>query len=158
MRRAIPVAPPISRSSGPRRQKRDHAVARTVTDAMKAEQDVQGRDGRGWSRSRMLGELRTMVTLLRASGGHATEPTPQPTLAELRKLVESSGTQAQLTGELPPAVGISPPRRSSLPLPGSQQGLVGLRDRADILHGIVEAGPTAQGGYRVRLRMPLSED
>ncbi len=52
-----------------------------------------------------LDELRTMVTLLRASGGHATEPTPQPTLADLRKPVESSGTHAELSGELPPAVG-----------------------------------------------------
>ncbi|MFJ8535734.1 sensor histidine kinase [Streptomyces sp. NPDC093591] len=148
-----------------------------------------------------LDELRTMVTLLRASGGHATELTPQPTLADLHKLVESGGTQAQLTGELPPAVGTpaqralyrtvqealtnvrkhapgatarvelwqdgddigvtvtnSPPTRPSLPLPGSRQGLVGLRERADILHGTLEAGPTAEGGYRVRLRIPLSAD
>ncbi|MFF7449689.1 MULTISPECIES: histidine kinase [unclassified Streptomyces] len=148
-----------------------------------------------------LDELRTMVTLLRASGGNATELTPQPTLADLRKLVESSGTHAQLTGELPPTVstpaqralyrtvqealtnvrkhapgararvelwqdgeGIgvtvtnAPPTRPSLSLPGSQQGLVGLRERADILRGTLEAGPTAEGGYRVRLRIPLSAD
>ncbi|WP_171109575.1 MULTISPECIES: histidine kinase [Streptomyces] len=148
-----------------------------------------------------LDELRTMVTLLRASGGNATELTPQPTLADLRKLVESSGTHAQLTGELPPAVGTptqralyrtvqealtnvrkhapgatacvelwqdgdgigvtvtnTPPTRPSLSLPGSQQGLVGLRERAEILHGTLEAGPTAEGGYRVRLRIPLNAD
>jgi signal transduction histidine kinase len=148
-----------------------------------------------------LDELRTMVTLLRASGGRATELTPQPTLADLRKLVESSGTHAELSGELPPAVGTpaqralyrtvqealtnvrkhapgatacvelwqdgddlgvsvtnSPPTRPSLSLPGSQQGLVGLRERADILHGTLEAGPTAEGGYRVRLRIPLGAD
>ncbi|MGC9541298.1 sensor histidine kinase [Streptomyces sp. UG1] len=148
-----------------------------------------------------LDELRTMVTLLRASGGHATELTPQPTLADLRKLVESSGTHVELTGELPPAVGTpaqralyrtvqealtnvrkhapgatacvelwqdgddvgvtvtnTPPTRPSLPLPGSQQGLVGLRERAEILHGTLETGPTTEGGYRVRLRVPLSTD
>ncbi|MFC9242627.1 sensor histidine kinase [Streptomyces sp. NPDC057136] len=148
-----------------------------------------------------LDELRTMVTLLRASGGHATELTPQPTLADVHKLVESSGTHAKLSGELPPAVGTpaqralyrtvqealtnvrkhapgatarvelwqdggdvgvtvanTPPTRPSLSLPGSQQGLVGLRERADILHGTLEAGPTAEGGYRVRLRIPLSAD
>ncbi|MFC4464229.1 sensor histidine kinase [Streptomyces xiangluensis] len=148
-----------------------------------------------------LDELRTMVTLLRASGGHATELTPQPTLADLHKLVESSGTQAQLSGELPPTVGTpaqralyrtvqealtnvrkhapgatgcvelwqdgdhvgvtvtnSPPTRPSLALPGSQHGLVGLRERADILHGTLEAGPTTEGGYQVRLRIPLSTD
>ncbi|MFC8670604.1 sensor histidine kinase [Streptomyces sp. NPDC057199] len=148
-----------------------------------------------------LDELRTMVTLLRASGGHATELTPQPTLADLHKLVESSGTHAQLKGELPPTVGTpaqralyrtvqealtnvrkhapgatacvelwqngddvgvtvanTAPTRPSLSLPGSQQGLVGLRERADILHGTLEAGPTVEGGYRVRLRIPLSAD
>ncbi|GAA3809042.1 histidine kinase [Streptomyces coacervatus] len=148
-----------------------------------------------------LDELRTMVTLLRASGGRATELTPQPTLADLNKLVQSSGTQAQLKGALPPTVGTpaqralyravqealtnvrkhapgatasvelwqdgkdigvtvtnTPPTRPSLPLPGSQQGLVGLRERAEILHGTLESGPTAEGGYRVRLRIPLSTD
>ncbi|MFF0003739.1 sensor histidine kinase [Streptomyces tibetensis] len=148
-----------------------------------------------------LDELRTMVTLLRASGGHATELTPQPTLADLRKLVESSGTRVELSGELPPTVGTpaqralyrtvqealtnvrkhapgaracvelwqdgddvgvtitnSPPTRPSLSLPGSQLGLVGLRERAEVLHGTLEAGPTKEGGYRARLRIPLSAD
>lgn len=148
-----------------------------------------------------LDELRTMVTLLRASGGDATELSPQPTLADLRKLVESSGTHAELSGELPPAVGTPAQRavyrtvqealtnvrkhapgsaarvelwqdgddvgvtvtnttatRPALPLPGAQQGLVGLRERADILHGTLESGPTADGGYRVRLRIPLGAD
>ncbi|AZQ39886.1 two-component sensor histidine kinase [Streptomyces cyaneochromogenes] len=148
-----------------------------------------------------LDELRTMVTLLRASGGQATELTPQPTLADLRKLVESSGTHAALKGELAPAVGTpaqraiyrtvqealtnvrkhapgatacielwqdgdavgvtvtnTPPTRPSLSLPGSQQGLVGLRERADLLHGTLESGPSEEGGYQVRLRIPLSTD
>ncbi|MFF8868912.1 sensor histidine kinase [Streptomyces massasporeus] len=148
-----------------------------------------------------LDELRTMVTLLRASGGNATELTPQPTLADLRKLVDSSGTHARLMGEFPSHVSTpaqralyrtvqealtnvrkhapgatarvelwqdgdhagvtitnTPPTRPSLPLPGSQQGLVGLRERADILHGTLQAGPTAEGGFRVRLRVPLSAD
>ncbi|WP_416070163.1 sensor histidine kinase [Streptomyces scabiei] len=52
-----------------------------------------------------LDELRTTVTLLRAPGGHATELTPQPTLADLHDLVGSSGIEARLTGELPPGVG-----------------------------------------------------
>ncbi|WP_328429586.1 sensor histidine kinase [Streptomyces sp. NBC_00443] len=148
-----------------------------------------------------LDELRTMVTLLRASGGHATELTPQPTLAELHKLVESSGAETQLAGELPPTVGTpaqraiyrtvqealtnvrkhapgatasvelwqagddvgvtvinTRPTRLSLSLPGSQHGLIGLRERAEILRGTLESGPTAEGGYRVRLRIPLGSD
>ncbi|MDX3520019.1 sensor histidine kinase [Streptomyces scabiei] len=145
-----------------------------------------------------LDELRTMVTLLRASDGRATELTPQPTLADLHDLVGSSGIEARLTGELPPGVGTpaqralyrtvqealtnvrkhapgataavelwhdgdhvgvtvtnSPPTRPSLALPGSRLGLVGLRERADILRGTLESGPAREGGYRVRLRVPL---
>lgn len=150
-----------------------------------------------------LDELRHMVTLLRASGGHATELTPQPTLADLRRLVANSGITADLTGELPPdigtpaqralyrtvqealtnvrkhapgaaatvrlwraddgaAVGVTvtntPPTRPSLPLPGSHQGLVGLRERAELLDGTFESGPTADGGYQVRLRLPARAD
>ncbi|MEU8687860.1 histidine kinase [Streptomyces sp. NPDC048665] len=144
-----------------------------------------------------LDELRNMVTLLRASGGRATELTPQPTLADIRKLVATSGIDAELTGVLPdtvstPAqraiyrtvqealtnvrkhapgagatvklwcegddVGVtvtnSRPTRPSLPLPGSRQGLVGLRERAEILHGTFSAGPTPDGGYGVRVRIP----
>ncbi|UQX05249.1 sensor histidine kinase [Streptomyces sp. RerS4] len=148
-----------------------------------------------------LDELRTMVTLLRASGGAATELTPQPTLADLRGLVASSGIEAELTGDLPASVGTpaqralyrtvqealtnvrkhapgatatvelwhdgdavgvtvtnGPPSRPSLPLPGAHQGLLGLQERADILHGTFEAGPTDEGGYRVRLRIPSRAD
>ncbi|WP_369227921.1 sensor histidine kinase [Streptomyces sp. R39] len=145
-----------------------------------------------------LDELRTMVTLLRASGGDATQLAPQPTLAELRRLVASSGVEAELTGELPAVVGTPaqrtiyrtvqealtnvrkhapgasatvtlwneggavgvtvsnrPPSRPSLPLPGSRQGLVGLRERAEILCGTFESGPTSDGGYEVRMRIPV---
>ena len=148
-----------------------------------------------------LDELRTMVTLLRASGGRATELAPQPTLADLRTLVASSGIDAELTGELPPTVGSpaqralyrtvqealtnvrkhapratatvelwhdgddvgvtitnTPPSQPSLPLPGARQGLVGLEERADLLHGTLESAPTDDGGYRVHLRLPTRTD
>ncbi|UUU36640.1 histidine kinase [Streptomyces sp. CA-210063] len=148
-----------------------------------------------------LDELRTMVMLLRASGGAATELTPQPTLADLRRLVESSGIEVQLTGQLPDAAGTpaqrtlyrtvqesltnvrkhapgakaevalwhdgdqvgvtvtnGPPTQPSLPLPGGRQGLVGLKERADLLGGTFEAGPTGDGGYRVRMRIPARTD
>jgi signal transduction histidine kinase len=52
----------------------------------------------------------------------------------------------------------SAPTRPSPALPSSQQGLIGLRERAEILHGTLEAGRTAQGGYRVSLRIPLAAD
>ncbi|WP_229928907.1 sensor histidine kinase [Kitasatospora xanthocidica] len=148
-----------------------------------------------------LDELRTMVRLLRASGGRDTELTPQPTLADLHRLVDSSGIETRLTGDLPPDLGASAqravyrtvqealtnarkhapgatatvelrqdgtgvgvtvtnsaPARPSLALPSSQQGLIGLRERAEILHGTLESGPTTEGGYRVSLRIPLTTD
>ncbi|MGX1566975.1 sensor histidine kinase [Streptomyces sp. NPDC055506] len=146
-----------------------------------------------------LDELRHMVTLLRASGGHATELTPQPTLADLRKLLVTCGIDSELLGELPPDVGTpaqravyrtvqealtnvrkhapgatatvrlwsaddgeafgvtvtnTPPTRPSLPLPGSRQGLVGLKERAELLDGTFASGPTSDGGYEVSLRIP----
>ncbi|MFD9443116.1 sensor histidine kinase [Streptomyces sp. NPDC060006] len=148
-----------------------------------------------------LDELRHMVTLLRASGGRATELTPQPTLAELRQLVDTSGIEVTLEGELPSGIGApaqravyrtvqealtnvrkhapgatatvrlwqegdelgvtvtnTPPTRPTLALPGSQQGLVGLGERAENLAGAFEAGPTATGGYRAHLRLPATAD
>ncbi|MFG1798539.1 sensor histidine kinase [Nocardia sp. NPDC049149] len=52
-----------------------------------------------------LDELRHMVTLLRAAGGQSTELTPQPTLADLRKLLDSSGIEVEFSGTLPDDLG-----------------------------------------------------
>ncbi|GAA1652922.1 histidine kinase [Actinoplanes couchii] len=144
-----------------------------------------------------LEELRTMVTLLRASG--ATELSPQPTLADLRTLVGASGIEAKLIGEPAPTVGTpgqraiyrtvqealtnvrkhapgaaatvelwhsgphtgvtitnTRPPRPALPLPGAGQGLVGLHERACLLNGALESGPTEDGGYRVHMTLPLT--
>ncbi|MFI1168901.1 sensor histidine kinase [Streptomyces sp. NPDC020801] len=53
-----------------------------------------------------LDELRHMVTVLRASSGHPAELTPQPSLADLRHLVDSSGIEVKLTADVPD--GLSP--------------------------------------------------
>ncbi|MFJ3310534.1 sensor histidine kinase [Streptomyces sp. NPDC086549] len=148
-----------------------------------------------------LDELRTMVTLLRASGGDPTDLTPQPTLADLKTLVASSGIDASLQGDLHHPTGTPTQRaiyravqealtnvrkhapgakaniqlwhegddvgvtvtntastRPSLLLPGSRHGLIGLRERAEILQGMFTAGPTPEGGYRVSLRIPARTD
>ncbi|MEU4562418.1 histidine kinase [Actinoplanes sp. NPDC023936] len=145
-----------------------------------------------------LDELRTMVTLLRSSGDDTTDLAPQPTLADLRTLVNSSGIEVKLSGELPLAVGTpaqralyrtvqealtnvrkhapgasatvelwhdgksvgvtvtnTAPSRPSLPLPGARQGLVGLAERADILHGSFSSGPIEDGGFQVRMKLPI---
>nr|WP_240044808.1 sensor histidine kinase [Streptomyces alboflavus] len=148
-----------------------------------------------------LDELRHMVTLLRMSGGGASELAPQPTLADLRRLVDGSGIHSTLTGELPadlPApvqrtlyrtvqealtnarkhapgsrvtvhlwhdldhIGVTvtntPPSRPATPLPGAHLGLIGLRERADLLHGHFDSGPTTEGGFTVSLTLPYAPE
>jgi signal transduction histidine kinase len=46
------------------------------------------------------------------------------------------------------------PTRAALTLPSSHQGLIGLRERADLLAGSFESGPTPDGGYCIRVRLP----
>ncbi|MCB5178218.1 sensor histidine kinase [Streptomyces antimicrobicus] len=144
-----------------------------------------------------LDELRHMVTLLRASGGKATELTPQPTLADLQQLIATSGIETTLTGELPPGISTTAqrtvyrtvqealtnvrkhapgaradvhlwhdahdfgvtvtntaPTRTTVALPSARHGLIGLKERAELLQGTLTAGPTPQGGYTVELRAP----
>ncbi|MFF5014924.1 sensor histidine kinase [Streptomyces sp. NPDC001165] len=48
-----------------------------------------------------LDELRHMVSVLRASGSRPTELTPQPSLADLQRLVDASGIEAKLETDLP---------------------------------------------------------
>ncbi|MEZ0067407.1 signal transduction histidine kinase [Streptacidiphilus sp. MAP12-20] len=62
------------------------------------------------------------------------------------------------------AVTNGPPEIASLPgeapswdpLPGGGHGIVGLRERAALLGGTLAAGPTADGGFKVRLSLPLN--
>lgn len=48
------------------------------------------------------------------------------------------------------------PTRPALPLPSGHYGLVGLRQRAELLGGTVTSGPTADGGYELRLELPAA--
>jgi signal transduction histidine kinase len=38
---------------------------------------------------------------------------------------------------------------------GAGKGIVGMRERAAALGGELQAGPRAEGGYRVRARLPV---
>ncbi|MGO1050292.1 sensor histidine kinase [Crossiella sp. CA198] len=146
-----------------------------------------------------LDELRHMINLLRAAGTPATELAPQPTLTELRWLIDNSGIDIELTGGIP--TGIEAPvqraiyrtiqealtnvrkhapgakaiiefnqdntdltvtvtntasSRPALALPSARHGLIGLQERAALLDGRFHAGPTADGGFQLRLRLPLT--
>ena len=41
------------------------------------------------------------------------------------------------------------------PLPSPQHGLIGLRERAELLGGTLTTGPTPAGGFHLELRLPL---
>ncbi|MEU7112421.1 histidine kinase [Streptomyces sp. NPDC046182] len=41
--------------------------------------------------------------------------------------------------------------------PGTGQGVTGMRERAALYDGTLEAGPLPDGGWRVRLRLPLED-
>jgi signal transduction histidine kinase len=43
-----------------------------------------------------------------------------------------------------------------LGLPGSHQGLDGLRERADLVGGTLNAEPDGKGGFRLVLRLPAT--
>jgi signal transduction histidine kinase len=58
------------------------------------------------------------------------------------------------------AVGVTvtngPPARRPLSLPSARHGLVGLRERAELLHGTFTAERGGDGGFRISLRLPLT--
>ncbi|MFI1833384.1 sensor histidine kinase [Streptomyces olivaceoviridis] len=144
-----------------------------------------------------LDELRHMVGVLRAPGGHPKELTPQPALTDIQRLADSCGIETELKTDLPeglPAtvqravyrtvqealtntrkhapgakaridllhadgsvrvrVTNTAPTQPPLPLPGAHHGLIGLRQRAELLGGTMTAGPTSDGGYEVCVVLP----
>jgi signal transduction histidine kinase len=48
------------------------------------------------------------------------------------------------------------PTRPNLALPSAHHGLVGLRERAALLGGKLHTGSTPDGGFRLRLRLPVT--
>lgn len=148
-----------------------------------------------------LDELRSMVAVLRVAGSSGPGLAPQPTMSDLRALVESSGIAVEVNGTLPAGVTAPVQRavyrtvqealtnarkhapdapvtvefsptattvtvevsntrttRPALALPGSGVGLIGLRERAELLGGTLAAGPTPEGGFRVTMSLPLAAD
>jgi signal transduction histidine kinase len=46
-------------------------------------------------------------------------------------------------------------RGASTPVPGSGHGLTGMRERAALLGGALEAGPRPSGGFRIHVTLPI---
>jgi len=50
----------------------------------------------------------------------------------------------------------TPPTRPAMPLPSANHGLAGLRQRAALLGGTLEASPTPDRGFRLSLALPIT--
>ncbi|MFE0463336.1 sensor histidine kinase [Kitasatospora sp. NPDC058965] len=88
--------------------------------------------------------------------------TVQEALTNVRKHAPGASTEVAVRIE-PDCLWVSvhneaPGGPSSDPeLPGGQHGLIGLRERAALLGGTISAEVLADGGFRVRLWLPLSD-
>lgn len=148
---------------------------------------------------RTLDELRQMVSLLRATGTTAGQIAPQPTIADLPELIESSGVPANTTLDFPESLPASVQRaiyrtiqealtnirkhapgatatitghstgdritvtvhntagiEPSMLLPSSGHGLVGLRERAELLGGTLTARHGPDGDFLLALKIPTA--
>ncbi|MER6558027.1 histidine kinase [Streptomyces sp. NPDC001027] len=120
-----------------------------------------------------LADLRTLVTTsaidaeisgelpseVGTTAQRAVYRTVQEALTNVRKHAPGASAVVRLwRAEDGTAFGVTitntAPTRPSLPLPGSRHGLIGLRERAELLGGAFESGPTSGGGYEVSLRIP----
>ena len=75
----------------------------------------------------------------RHAGPVAVDVTARIVRAELRLVVENAPGRASADGD------------------GSGLGLVGMRERAAVFGGSIDAGPTPAGGFRVEARLPIVE-
>jgi len=86
--------------------------------------------------------------------------TVQEALTNIRKHASGATATVQVTADnevlLVEVRNDAPPVGTSPVLPGGGHGLVGLRERAGLLAGTFEAGPTDDGGFRVRVTFPLT--
>ncbi|MDO5645766.1 MAG: histidine kinase [Dermabacter sp.] len=95
---------------------------------------------------------------LPASAQRAIYRTVQEALTNIRKHAPgaSVSVRALTVGhEAQVSVLSTPGTAPSLALPSSGHGLIGLRERAELLGGSLDAHPTADGGFALTLRIPL---
>jgi signal transduction histidine kinase len=103
-------------------------------------------------------ELRVeRIVGLDPAGQRAIYRTVQEALTNVRKHAPGASVQVAVVnwGEgANVSVENAPGSRPVLELPSSRHGLLGLRQRAELLGGRFEAGPTPEGGWAVRMWVP----
>ncbi|WP_225823429.1 sensor histidine kinase [Streptomyces naphthomycinicus] len=83
--------------------------------------------------------------------------TVQEALTNTRKHAPGATAHVELShisGAVQVRVTNTAPTQPALPLPSAHHGLIGLRQRAELLGGSMSAGPTSDGGYEVRMVLP----
>ncbi|MET9776592.1 histidine kinase [Streptomyces sp. NPDC006367] len=93
-----------------------------------------------------------------ASVGRTAYRVAQEALTNARKHAPGAEVTLSVTGApgegLDVTVRNAPPEGDVPEVPGSGQGLIGLAERATLAGGTLEHGPTADGGFEVRARLP----
>ncbi|MFI9389117.1 sensor histidine kinase [Kutzneria sp. NPDC052558] len=85
--------------------------------------------------------------------------TVQEALTNVRKHAPGSVATVEFSRDdtdLTVTVANTPPTQPTLTLPSARHGLVGLEERAALLGGTVTAAPTRDGGFSLRLRLPMA--
>jgi signal transduction histidine kinase len=93
-----------------------------------------------------------------ASVGRTAYRIVQEALTNARKHAPGTDVTLSVTGAPGDGLALSvrntPPDGAVPHVPGSGQGLIGLTERATLAGGTLEHGPTADGGFEVRARLP----
>jgi signal transduction histidine kinase len=106
--------------------------------------------------TRLDGDLPTTIS---AAAQRAVYRTVQEALTNIRKHAPGATATIRIRYDdaaIEVIVTNTPATRPTVPLPGAQHGLIGLRERTELLGGAITAGPTTDNGYQIRLRLPAT--
>ena len=129
-------------------QPRLRDIPRLVRDSsLDAFVDLGGTVGRSWPGPVERAAYRTVQEALTNIGKHAPGARVTVTASPLREGLRVTVRNGQSPAPSPEGA-----------LPGGGHGLVGLRERAEQLGGILVAGPTPEGGFLVEATLPGADE
>ncbi|TMU94033.1 histidine kinase [Streptomyces sp. DASNCL29] len=137
---------------------RKHAPGARVTVRVNDAQTEgpEAADGSGGDREAVRGTAQEAAPGAAREAAHKTAPGAAQAADGTAHTAPGAAQAAEETRGLRVEVRNGPPDASAVApeLPGGGHGLVGLRERAQLLGGTLEAGPTEEGGFVVRADFP----